>query len=177
MSDRWLDAGHGDGQSLAPVSSTAAPASTAAAAALGWRSRVVSPVAVAVVASIVLIASGGAAYAIRETIIPSLGAPTPRSVWQNPAPADEPVAALIVVAPTSTTVTTTETPTTTTAPAIPPSSTPTVPAASTASTSPSLPSSAVPVDQRGRPLRLGQLGLRVGQLRSRLRRLGELWLR
>ncbi|MET0909915.1 MAG: hypothetical protein ABWZ99_10620, partial [Ilumatobacteraceae bacterium] len=112
VSDGWLEPGHGDGEALAPVRATA-PIDFAAPVggrAGTWRARFGSPLAVAIVAGAVLAGSAGTAYAIRETLFPSIGSPTSRSVWQNPAP-DTMVPATTT---TAATVTTTTSPTTST---------------------------------------------------------------
>ena len=89
MGGSWLDQGHGDGESLAPV--TGVPSQDLVdlsdRGSATWHSRS-GKAAVAALAVVTLLGSAGTAYAIRETLFPSLGAPTSRSVWQNPPPAD-----------------------------------------------------------------------------------------
>ena len=88
MGGSWLDTGHGDGESLAhvtgvPARDIVAPSDLGSAS---WNSRSTKAV-VGALAALALIGSAGTAYAIRETLFPSLGAPTSRSVWTNtPAP-------------------------------------------------------------------------------------------
>ena len=88
MGGSWLDSGHGDGESLAhvtgvPARDVVAPSDRGSAS---WNSRSTKAV-VGALATLALIGSAGTAYAIRETLFPSLGAPTSRSVWTNtPAP-------------------------------------------------------------------------------------------
>ncbi len=107
MGGSWLDHGHGDGESLPHV--TAAPPREEVPTDRGsanwnsWSSKAV----VATLAAVALMGSAGTAYAIRETLFPSLGAPS-HSVWQNPG-SDDPVE-------TSTTSTSTSTSTTSTLP-------------------------------------------------------------
>ena len=119
MNDSWLDVGHGDGQLLAPVSGSRPPTSTALpVSGTAVQASRTSRIIVAAIAAMALAGSSGTAYAIRETLFPSIGAPTPRSVWQNPVPADESTDE--VVSPStstpSTTPSTTTPPTTTLAP-------------------------------------------------------------
>jgi hypothetical protein len=114
MSDGWLDQGHGDGLALALVASgeRSEPVGDQRPGSTVWRSRS-GRAAVGVVVAAALIGSAGTAYAIRETLFPSIGAPTARSVWQNPVPLDEPAppagADTSVTSTTSTSVTTSST--------------------------------------------------------------------
>ena len=91
MGGSWLDGGHGDGESLAPV--TGVPArdivDSSDRGAASWNSRS-SKALVAALVAVALIGSTGTAYAVRETLFPSLGAPTSPSVWSNTPPAEEP---------------------------------------------------------------------------------------
>src|SRR4029079_15842400 len=92
MGGSWLDEGHGDGESLAPV--TGVPSQDLVdlsdRGSATWHSRS-SKVAVAALAVVAVVGSAGTAYAIRETLFPSFGAPTSSSVWSNPVPPDESV--------------------------------------------------------------------------------------
>ena len=101
VSNDWLDDGHGDGASLAPIRAQDPGESAPSVAARGgtWRPRLGSPVFVAVVVGAILVGSAGTVYAIRETIFPPIGASTSRSVWQNPAPADQPTIVPSTTAP------------------------------------------------------------------------------
>ena len=90
MGGSWLDRGHGDGASLAPV--TGGPAREVVGptdrGSSSWNSRSTKAI-VGALATAALIGSAGTAYAIRETLFPSLGAPTSPSVWSNtPAPVE-----------------------------------------------------------------------------------------
>ena len=84
MGGSWLDQGHGDGESLAPV--TGVPSQDLVElsdrGSATWHSRS-GKAAVAALAVVALLGSAGTAYAIRETLFPSLGAPTSRSVWRT----------------------------------------------------------------------------------------------
>jgi len=105
---RWLDDGHGDGHSLAPVKSVLAPGNAVAELRRnGARRSRPSGVVAAAVAVVALIGSAGTAYAVRGTLFPSLGAPTARSVWQNFAPVDEPAAVAVMPSKSSRPSTTT----------------------------------------------------------------------
>jgi len=104
MSDSWLDVGHGDGQQLAPVSASR-PSTTSPMSGQGPQSSRTGRIVVAAIAAMALAGSSGTAFAIRETLFPSIGAPTPRSVWQNPVPADESID--VEVSPSTSTPSTT----------------------------------------------------------------------
>lgn len=114
VSDDWLDCGHGtDASALAPVISHT-PTNVGKAQAIGpgsRSSRLAGRVSLAIVAAVVVLGSAGAVFAIRESLFPSLGASTSRSVWQNPASPVEPALALT---PTSTTTIPSSSTTTTT---------------------------------------------------------------
>jgi hypothetical protein len=107
MGGSWLDQGHGDGESLAPVTGVPSlevvdPSDRGSAS---WHSRS-SKVVVAALAAVAVIGSAGTAYAIRETLFPSLGAPTSSSVWSNPVPPDESVPSTSTVASSTTSTST-----------------------------------------------------------------------
>ncbi len=89
MGGNWLDRGHGDGESLVQVSGVPSRDMVASEdrGATGWNSRS-TKVVVAALAAAALIGSAGTAYAIRETLFPSLGSPTSPSVWQTTKPPD-----------------------------------------------------------------------------------------
>lgn len=111
MSDRWLDSGHGDGLSLVPVRPAPEIGVAEGRSSGVWRSRSGRGV-VAMIAVAAVIGSAGTAYAIRETLFPSIGPATSRSVWQNPAPDDEPVPVSTISSPTTSTSTSTTLPST-----------------------------------------------------------------
>ena len=118
----WLDQGHGDGESLVPV--TGAPSRDMVASSddrpASWYSRSGKAVVVALAAA-ALIGSAGTAYAVRETLFPSLGSPTSPSVWANPVPASVPAETTApAVTTTSTTSTTSTVPVTVPADTVPP---------------------------------------------------------
>ena len=119
MSDNWLDHGHGRDPSHLPSVLSRAPSGPGDAAGpgagptrAGLMSRVSGPWFVAIVTAVVTLGSAGAAYAIRETLFPGLGAPTPQSVWQNPAPAEEPLPPSTSTTSSSSTTSSTSTSTT-----------------------------------------------------------------
>ena len=91
MGGSWLDRGHGDGESLVQVAGVPARDMIRRSdrGSAGWNSRSTKAI-VGALATAALIGSAGTAYAIRETLFPTLGAPTSRSVWSNPVPVEEP---------------------------------------------------------------------------------------
>jgi len=97
VSDNWLDHGHGDDPSRLPPVFSRVPSGPGDAGGRrsgplsgGRGARVAGPWVVAIVAAVAVVGSFGAAYAIRENLFPSLGAPTTQSVWQNPVAPDPP---------------------------------------------------------------------------------------
>ena len=103
MGGSWLDRGHGDGESLVQVAGAPARGMVRVSdrASASWNSRS-TKVIVGALATAALIGSAGTAYAIRETLFPTLGAPTSRSVWSNPVPVEEPVEVTVAAVTTST---------------------------------------------------------------------------
>jgi len=116
MGGSWLDRGHGDGESLVQVAGVPARDMIRRSdrGSAGWNSRSTKAI-VGALATAALIGSAGTAYAIRETLFPTLGAPTSRSVWSNPVPLDEP--AEVTVASVTTSTSTSTVPAVTVAPA------------------------------------------------------------
>lgn len=111
MGGSWLDNGHGDGESLSHVTGSSREVVGPPARDSGsWQSRSGKTV-VAALAALALIGSAGTAYAIRETLFPTLGAPTSRSVWSNPIEPEE-AAETTAATVASTTSTSTMPPTT-----------------------------------------------------------------
>ena len=118
MSDNWLDHGHGDDPSRLPPVFSRVPSGPGGAGGRrsgpssgGRRAWVAGPWVVAIVTAVAVVGSVGAAYAIRENLFPSLGAPTTQSVWQNPVAPDEapPSSPPTEISSTSTTSSTTST--------------------------------------------------------------------
>ena len=117
VSDNWLDHGHGDDPSRLPPVFSRVPSGPGDAGGRrsgplsgGRGARVAGPWVVAIVTAVAVVGSVGAAYAIRENLFPSLGAPTTQSVWQNPvAPDPAPPVSPPVETSTPTTSTTTST--------------------------------------------------------------------
>ena len=102
MGGSWLDHGHGDGESLVPV--TGVPARDVVAPdrrSASWDSKS-SKAVVAALAAVALFGSAGTAYAIRETLFPNFGTPTSPSVWENPRPADASAEVTVAAVTTST---------------------------------------------------------------------------
>jgi hypothetical protein len=107
MGGSWLDTGHGDGESLVhvtgvPARDVVAPSDRGSAS---WNSRS-SKAVVGGLVTLALIGSAGTAYAIRETLFPSLGAPTSPSVWTNTPAPDESAEVTVSSVTTSTSTST-----------------------------------------------------------------------
>jgi hypothetical protein len=120
-SDNWLDQGHGDGESLVPVAGVPSRdmAVSSDRGSAGWHSRSGKAV-IAALAAAALIGSAGTAYAVRETLFPSLGSPTSPSVWANPVPASVPAETTVPAVTSSTSTTTSTVPVTVPADTVPP---------------------------------------------------------
>lgn len=110
VSDDWLDTGHGPEASRLLTVFSRTPADRGETQTAAPRLRSAGPISVAVVlAAVMLVGSAGAVHAIRESLFPGMGAATPQSVWQNPAPLEPMPASTLAldIVPTTTSTTTT----------------------------------------------------------------------